>query len=286
VWLKVITPLRYPVLWKNPRDIARRIRVWSHLTPRLPGLLAERFRRRRDPRATVPDVEFLSLYLDRGSYFVSDLLYPEPSTRALVSTFRELFRSHPTAENAVRLGHVLALCHLVHRRASRPVLRAAFDAWVASLAGLPHREELAHVARAVPAIRRRMDGRRLPSDRHLRFPDHPDRSRRVTGATYALAAAFGATGDVHALRALGLVLAAFEHQAMQQWGRAPAGGERALAAAWRECSASLSDATWSGPGGAAARASAERVFAFGGEAVDEAPAAESDARAQLTPGRA
>jgi hypothetical protein len=280
VWLKVITPLRYPALWGNLRDIGRRVRVFVHLTPRLPGLLAERFRRRRDPRATVPDIEFLSLYLDRGSYFVSDLLYPEPSTRALVSTFRELFRSHPTVENAARLGHVLALCHLLRQRPSRAVLRAAFDAWVASLAGLPHQEELAHVARTVPAIRRQMERRPLPSDRHLRFPDHPDRSRRAAGAAYALASVFGATGDVHALRALGLILATFEYRAMQQWNRMPPEGERALAAAWRECTASLSGATWAGPGGAAARASAERSFAFGGEAVDEAPAAETDARAR------
>jgi hypothetical protein len=286
LWLKVLTPLRYPGLWRNPHDVARRLRVAAHITPRLPALLAKRWRRRRDPRATVPDIEFLSLYLDRGSYFVSDLLYPEPSSRALVSTFRELFRSHPTAENAVRLAHVLALVHLLRKRPSRAVLRAAFDAWVATLAGLPYQEELARVARTVSAIRRLMDGRRLPGDRHLRFPDHPDRSRPVATAAFALAAVFGATGDVGALRALGLVLANLEYRAMRKVGGMSQAGEGVLAGAWAECAASLSDATWAGPGGPAGRAAAERLFAFGDEAGDAPPEGDARMRVQSTPGRA
>jgi hypothetical protein len=259
--MKLVSPLRYWRLWLTPREIGVRLRAAAHIGVHLPRLLAERQRRRRDPLAVVPESEFLERYRGRESFFVSAELYPEPSTRALVSTLRELFRARPTTENALRLGLWLAARYAVDRELPPARVQAALDAWAAELGGLAHADELVRFAYRIPEVRAAHAGRPrpkwLPPAR-----DEPEDVGTLTGPAMAFGACFAASGDPSALRGLAVVLVIghYEERLRGETGvdeRAAAG---ALAAAWQLAWDAIPAELWRIPGVAEALEAAHRTF--------------------------
>ena len=230
--LKVVTPLRYWRVWLTPADVRHRLRVFAYVSVRLPALLAERRRRRHDPRNVVPDEELFALADHRESFFVSEKMYPEPSLRALVATMRERLRGRPSADAARALGLAMALRLLVHRDPSPRVVALLRDAWRAAVAGLPNEAELVRFAGTIPLLREALGG--LPA------PDwDPDRSDppAVPDAVRTLLDAVRA-GDAAAAErlAVGLARAEWERTTRGRPGVPDHEIAAALAAAEREAS--------------------------------------------------
>ena len=262
--LKLVSPLRYWRLWLTPSEVAVRLRAAAHVGVRLPLLLAERRRRRRDPLAVVPEGEFLELYRGRESFFVSAELYPEPSARALVSTLRELFRAHPTAHNALRLGLWLATRHVVERQAPPPRVEAALGAWSAELDGLAHADELLRFACRISEVRAARDGR--PRPKWLPPPNaEPEDPEPSPGAVLALTTCFTASGDRAALRGLAVVLASAHYRRRLRGaaGVDERAAEDALASAWQAAWEEIPAEAWRIPGAAEALEAAHRALASG-----------------------
>jgi GT2 family glycosyltransferase len=160
--LKVVTPLRYWRVWLTPADVRHRLRVFAHLAIRLPVLLAERRRRRRDPANVVADEEIFALADHRESFFVSEKMYPEPSLRALVAMMRERLRGRPSPAAVRALGLAMALRLVVHRDAVPWVVERLRDAWRDAVAGVRNVDELLRFAATIPLLREALGGPPAP----------------------------------------------------------------------------------------------------------------------------